>query len=93
MAIGEIKKFNEKIKNAQRLIGLVKEAGGNVLKLVKYARELGYDFSLDELQAESDKLEKTAGSGDEAPRAVVGAAVIVGAVVGPPVVVSAAVAV
>lgn len=94
MPLRDLKNFNNEIVKSQKLIEYVKNAGGDVFKLVKYANELGYDFTLEEIQAAYNAQESATGTeADEKARALIGAAVCVGSVVGPPVVVSAAVAV
>jgi uncharacterized protein (UPF0335 family) len=88
----EINQFNALIMKALRITHELKEVGTDIDKIIAIANKEGYDFNakdLEEIQAKA----KESGSSDDQERALVGAAVLAGGVIGPPVVVSAAVAV
>lgn len=92
MSVENIKKFNRMVQDAQQLLVDIKNAGSDVGQVLDIASKRGFSISNDDIEKATQETTGAEGA-PEGLRAVVGAAVCAGTVVGPPVVVNAAVAV
>ncbi len=59
MSMEEIKRFNEDVKSSSEMQEKVKAIGNDLEKVVNYANEKGYHFSLDDIDTMNRKKDLT----------------------------------